>query len=92
MATSLCAQAFSGFAHVGLIVMYYLTYEGMQFPSMMVLWNSWSSWLNVLLAAVMVLRNHGVGWAESFYGVEKRKKALRTSSAVQGAAGGVAAV
>lgn len=76
--TSVSAQLGSAGLHLILLLVYWLVFEDKQYPNMVVVWKAWSGWLNVAMAGMMLLRNHGVGWAEEFYGVEREKGMQQT--------------
>ena len=72
--TSLCLQTVVAVVHLVLSFAYARAFPEKQYPNMVVVFKAWSAWLNVLMAGVMLLRDHGVEWAVEFYGVKKESR------------------
>ena len=73
MSLAIAAQAVIAIAHF-ILFQSYGNSEHHNIPNVFGLWSIVSSWLDVLLAGVMVLRNRGVDWAERLYGETLRAK------------------
>lgn len=67
MIFSVLAQVVTFGTHLLTLIIYIGRYTDTPCPNTITLWKAWSSWLNVLMAVVMVLRNRDVSWAEELY-------------------------
>ena len=65
--TSLSSLIVLAMMHLLLWWVFDEAFPGKQHASLWLLWKACASWSNVLMAVVMVTRNNGVEWAQSFY-------------------------